>query len=69
MTEERFMTTDEAAALIGIPVDSLYVWLQRNPDYKPANTFGSKSYMWVKSEVDAVIERRANRRKPGRKPK
>ena len=67
MSEKQLIDSNQAAAVMGITLDNLYMWLSRNPEYRPRQSFGG-AFMWSQEEIDRAVERRS-RLRPRRKVK
>lgn len=62
-------TSAEVAERLGISRKTLIAFLRRNPDVRPKKRFVANFLIWTEAEVERLIERRNNRRKPGPKAK
>ena len=65
--EKQLIDSNQAAAVMGITLDNLYMWLSRNPEYRPRKSFGG-AFMWSQEEIERAVERRS-RLRPRRKVK
>lgn len=65
MSEKQLIDSNQAAAVMGITLDNLYMWLSRNPEYRPRQSFGG-AFMWSqkrKSKERSSAESRWPQRK------
>lgn len=59
--EEKLLDSEQAAAQMGLTLTALHVWLHRNPEFRPRQSFGG-SYLWSKEDVQRVVEKRQRRK-------
>lgn len=62
----RKLVTFEVAKRLGVTRNNLTTYLTRHPDLKPEERLPNGDYLWSEDEIEAVLERR-NERKNGRK--
>lgn len=53
--------TPEAAQQLGIALNTLQVWIHRNPEYRPKRRFSGDDLLWTVEDIERVKAARERR--------